>query len=91
MGGVGHGRLAVGAVAHVAGHTPLAGESTKVAMKPWSPSPCTVGAKRTTEGRTPTQRSERVNGAVASRALFGLARTSAAGDQAVVVGGGGGG
>ncbi len=60
---------------------------TKVAMNPWSPSPWTVGGKRSTDERTPMPRSDRVSSAVAARRPAGLARISALGHEPVVLGG----
>ena len=52
---------------------------TKVATNPWSPSPWTVGGKRSTDERTPTPRKDSVSRAVAARSPAGLARISAPG------------
>src|SRR5580704_16155959 len=76
-GGVGtvHRRPPVRAVTHVSGDASLA-MPTSVATNPLSPSPCTVGAKRKTDERTPMPLSDRVSRAVAARRPAGLARTS---------------
>ena len=51
--------------------------STSVAMKPWSPAPCTVGAKRITDDRTPRSARPRVRCAFAIRGwALGSGRSS---------------
>ena len=60
-GGVGpvHGGPAVRPVAGVAGDALLAGDPGEVAMNPWSPAPCTVGAKRRLTVCTPRSTNSR--------------------------------
>src|SRR6266508_3587066 len=49
---------------------------TRVAMKPWSPSPCTVGGSRRMDERTPREARDSVSSAVARRIRGPAARCS---------------